>query len=140
VNRIRTLSVGLLAFGALFAIGAQASSAVPYYFFQSPSHNIGCIISKRGVRCDIRKKSWSPPMRPAFCFLDWGNGVTVDRHGKAEFTCAGDTALGYGKVLRYGYSVRVGRFRCLSKKSDMRCFNRRNGHGFKLSRQRARLF
>jgi len=140
MKRLRILIISMLGFGCLIATGAQSSSALPYFFFQSPSHNIGCIMSKRSVRCDIRKKDWNPPPKPANCPTDWGNGVSVGKHGRAEFLCAGDTSLGAGKVLKYGFSVRYGRFRCLSKKSDMRCFNRQNGHGFKLSRQRARVF
>ena len=43
-------------------------------------------------------------------------------------------------VLRYGDRINRGRFRCKSKQSGVECVNRRNGHGFKISKQRAQLF
>jgi hypothetical protein len=45
-----------------------------------------------------------------------------------------------GRELRYGESVRRGRFRCRSRRSGMRCVNTRTGHGFALSRERVRRF
>lgn len=108
--------------------------------FQSPSRNIGCAITKQSVRCDIRERSWDPPPKPRSCELDYGQGVTVGRRGRAHFVCAGDTTLGQGRRLAYGEAIRRGRFRCVSRRSGMRCTNRRNGHGFALSRQRARRF
>ena len=126
-----------------------AATAAPAYgsaflqssaFFQSPSGNIGCAISTAGVRCDIAEKSWSPSPKPASCPVDWGNGLTLSRRGKARYTCAGDTVLGQGRKLAYGKAISAGRFRCVSRKSGVRCTNRRNGHGFGLSRRRARRF
>lgn len=108
--------------------------------FQSPSRNIGCVISSHALRCDIGKKDWSPPPKPADCSVDWGYGVSLDTHGKAQFICAGDSARLVGPVLSYGETAQRGRFRCKSKVSGMLCVNLRNGHGFFLSRQRVRLF
>lgn len=121
---------------AAFAVPAVAQAGP----FQSPSGNIGCYIAKSGVRCDIDKRSWKPPPKPAYCDVDWGQGVAVDKHGKAGIVCAGDTTLHQGPVLPYGRSVSKGRFRCVSKSSGMRCVNRHNGHGFFLSRESYRLF
>lgn len=119
-------------------------TAVPagaFTMFSSPSGNIGCAISKAsGVRCDIRERGWSPPPKPASCELDWGQGLVVERRGRGSFVCAGDTVLGAQRPLGYGDAIRRGRFRCKSLQSGMRCSNLRNGHGFKLSRQRARRF
>ena len=128
---------------AAVAIAASLAAAQPAAasFFQSPSGNIGCAITKKGVRCDIGQRSWKPPPKPASCPVDWGNGVTLGRRGRARFTCAGDTVLhAGGRTLAYGSSIRRGRFKCLSRKSGMRCRNRRNGHGFLLSRERVRRF
>jgi hypothetical protein len=130
------LALTVFAVGLLVASPADAS----FTFFQSPSRNIGCALSKTGVRCDIREKSWRAPPKPASCELDWGFGLSLDRRGPAVFVCAGDTTLGQGRRLPYGESVRRGRFICRSKISGMRCVNRRNSHGFLLSRQRARRF
>jgi hypothetical protein len=78
--------------------------------FQSPSGNIGCYVFGQGARCDIRNKQWEAPPPPASCELDWGFGLTVARHGRGNYVCG------------------------------IRCVNRRNGHGFKISKQRAQLF
>ena len=132
-------SITLAVCAAALAVGAPAAGA-KLTAFQSPSHNIGCVISGQGARCDIRHRSWDPPPTPPSCELDYGFGLTVDRHGKGAFVCAGDTVLGQGHVLDYGDSLRRGRFRCASKHSGVKCVNKRNGHGFKLSRQRAKRF
>jgi hypothetical protein len=128
-----SLCAAALAFGAT-AAGAKLTT------FQSPSHNIGCVISGQGARCDIRNRDWEPPPTPPSCHLDYGFGLAVDRHGNPGFVCAGDTVLGQGRVLDYGKSLRRGRFRCASKRSGVKCVNKRNDHGFKLSRQRAKRF
>jgi hypothetical protein len=121
---------------AAFAVPAVAQAGP----FQSPSGNIGCYIAKWGVRCDIRHRSWTPPPKPGNCELDWGQGTAVEKHGRAGIVCAGDTTLDQGPVLLYGHAISKGRFRCVSRSSGMRCVNRRNGHGFVLSRESYRLF
>ena len=50
---------------ALVALAVAAAPAGAYTFFESPSHNIGCVISKTGARCDIREHAWTPPPSPA---------------------------------------------------------------------------
>jgi Family of unknown function (DUF6636) len=132
-------SVTLSLCAAALAVGATAAGA-KLTAFQSPSHNIGCVISGQGARCDIRNRDWEPPPTPPSCHVDYGFGLAVDRHGKAGFVCAGDTVLGQGRVLDYGESLRRGRFRCASKRSGVKCVNKRNDHGFKLSSQRAKRF
>jgi hypothetical protein len=54
--------------------------------------------------------------------------------------CAGDTLLGAGPELAYGRTIQRGRFRCRSRRSGMRCVNRRNDHGFLLSRAVVKRF
>src|SRR5688500_6054265 len=117
-----------------------ATDAKALEHFASPSGNIGCIMTRAGVRCDIRERDWSPPPKPASCELDWGSGVFVGRRGRASMVCAGDTTLGASRRLAYGDAETLGRFRCLSRRVGMRCVNRRNGHGFLLSRERLRRF
>jgi hypothetical protein len=134
-----------IAFAAVLLGGALPTGAAArsIRFFQSPSHNIGCVMVRgkyAEARCDIAKHSWKAPKKPKSCQLDYGNGLLVTRHGKGRFVCAGDTVLHQGKVLAYGKAIRWGPFKCKSKRSGVRCVNRRNGHGFKLSRQRARRF
>lgn len=134
---MRTAIALLAALAISLAAAAQASALS---FFQSPSGNIGCVIGKLEVRCDIREHDWTAPPKPAWCELDWGSGVVVGHHGRAEIVCAGDTALGEGEHLAYGDAIARGRFRCTSRRRGMRCVNRRNDHGFLLSRESVRRF
>ena len=130
-----------LPVAVLVLLACAPSASASLAGFRSPSGNIGCYVSGQGARCDIRNKDWQAPPKPASCELDWGFGLAVDRHGRADYVCAGDTAIDPSNpVLRYGDRITRGRFRCKSKQSGMRCVNRRNGHGFKISKQRAQLF
>jgi hypothetical protein len=133
---VRLLWAALLGAGTLIV----ASPAGAATFFETPSHNIGCVISKSGARCDIRVRAWKPPPKPASCPVDWGNGLTVGRSGAGRLVCAGDTVLGGERVLAYRKSIRRGRFRCTSRRNGVRCVNLRNEHGFKLARRSARWF
>jgi hypothetical protein len=135
--RVAAAALVTASLGAGLCTAGSASAAT---FFETPSHNIGCAISKSGVRCDIRVREWEPPPKPAWCPVDWGNGMRVGRRGVARFVCAGDTVLGGERVLRYGSAIRRGRFRCASRRKSIRCVNVRNGHGFKLARRSARWF
>jgi hypothetical protein len=132
----RPLVTLALAIGLVAAMPAVASAGP----FRSPSGNIGCFIDASGVRCDIRERDWRPPRKPATCELDFGQGVFVGRRHRAGYVCAGDTALGAGRRLAYGTSIRRGSFRCRSRRSGVRCDNLSTGHGFALSRQGVRLF
>jgi hypothetical protein len=97
-------------------------------------------VSASGARCDIRRRDWSPPAKPFDCEQDYGQGLMVTRNGaRGRFVCAGDTALGSGRVLAFGRSVRRGGLRCTSRESGITCKNRR-GHGFRISRQSYRRF
>lgn len=121
-----------IAAAAFLLLSATAIGAPKY--FQSPSGNIGCGISRDGARCDVREHSWKAPPKPKSCRLDWGYGLTVGKSGKSSFFCAGDSVLGVGSTLPYGQSVRRGRFKCTSRTDGVRCVNVRNKHGFKLAR------
>lgn len=130
--------LALISAASLAAVPASSQAATG--LFQSPSGNIGCYISPTGVRCDIDEHDWPTPPEPASCELDYGQGVSVGRTGRAHFVCAGDTALHQGPKLAYGAKRSAGRFTCYSRTSGMRCINRRNGHGFALSRAAAKRF
>jgi len=132
------LLAGCAVLGGLLLAAAGTASAIKS--FQTPSHNIACVMATSGVRCDIAKHSWKPPPKPKSCPVDYGNGLTLGRHGRAEFTCAGDTVLGMGAVLPYGAVKRKRPFVCRSLESGVRCVNGGNGHGFFLSREVARRF
>ncbi|MBA3263613.1 MAG: hypothetical protein H0T69_14305 [Thermoleophilaceae bacterium] len=136
MKRPAGLAVAALVATAVVA-AAPASAAT---FFETPSHNIGCAISKSVARCDIRVRAWEPPPKPARCPVDWGNGLTVARRGFAHPVCAGDTVFGGQRVLGYRKSIRRGRFECTSRRDGVRCVNLRSEHGFKLGRRSARWF
>ena len=126
--------------GAAPTPSANVTKKVTEANFRTPSKNIGCFLSADSARCDIVKKRWAPPAKPADCELDWGNGVAVGRDGAATFTCAGDTVLGAREELAYGQSLRAGDFVCDSSSVAMRCSNVASGHGFTLSVQQYDLF
>jgi len=127
----------VVALAASFVAAAPAGATT---FFEAPSHNIGCAISKSGARCDIREHAWKPPPKPKSCPVDWGFGLTVGPRGFARWVCAGDTVFGGKRVLGYRQSISRGRFKCTSYRNGMRCVNEGNGHGFKLARRQARWF
>ena len=130
-----------LALGLLSLAGSSSASAASTKLFHSPSGNIACAIGGNfGARCDIGRRDWTARPKPASCKLDWGNGLEVGPKGRGRYTCAGDTLLGSGTTLQYGHAVKRGRYRCVSYTVGVRCVNRRTGHGFKISRQRAKRF
>jgi hypothetical protein len=123
------------------AAAAGARRHGPRYF-ETPSHNIGCYVSAKAARCDIRKRDWSPPAEPASCRkigLDYGQGIVVGTT-HAEFVCAGDTVLGGRATLGYGETAMRGPLVCESDRKGLTCHHREHGHGFFLSRQRYRIF
>jgi hypothetical protein len=123
------------------ALAVPAGDHGPHYF-ETPSHNIGCYLSRHDVRCDIRDRDWSPPPEPKSCIkigLDYGQGLVVGPN-RAEFACAGDTVLGGPGLLGYGHSARRGSIFCVSRSAGISCRNADNGHGFFLARARYRFF
>lgn len=109
--------------------------------FVTPSKNIGCALSKEGVRCDVRDHTWVAPARPASCDLDYGNGLFLGATGPADYVCAGDTVVDVSNVqLGYGASVVAGDFICLSETGGVTCRNTASGRGLTLSRQAATRF
>jgi hypothetical protein len=122
---------------------ARAASVVHVSMFKSPSGNIGCIIILGTARCDIKHRDWRLPRRPKSCTMDvdFGQGLVVGRHGKAQIVCAGDTTFDPSeKPLPYGTDSVSGGFRCQSRITGMTCRNTRTRHGFFLSIQSYRLF
>ena len=111
--------------------------------FRSPTGNIGCVMLFGNARCDVAKRTWRPPARPAKCpnIVDYGQGLQVGGSGKGSFVCAGDTALDpTGTPLAYGTASVRGRLECVSEVDGMTCLNLRNRHGFFISRTRYRIF
>jgi hypothetical protein len=104
--------------------------------FQSPTKNVGCEIEAASVRCDIKQRDWSPPAKPANCPLDYGQGIQIFKKSKAQFVCAGDTALDpQAQILAYGHALQIGDMQCTSEISGMTCENLASTHAFTISRE-----
>lgn len=108
--------------------------------FTSPAGNVGCRLDTSMARCDIRDRSWAPPLRPASCEFAYGQGMTLRPGRPAEFVCAGDTALSAGTELGYGDSITAGTLRCESAGTGITCRDTKTRHGFALSREAYHLF
>lgn len=119
---------------------ASPTEAASSAWFSSPSKNIGCYMTTSGVRCDVITYSYTPTKKPAGCDFAWGPSVEVTTTGKGHFRCVSDTVAGSARILRYGKSITIGRFRCTSRTTDMTCVDTENGHGFRISRVTYRLF
>ena len=136
--RLRALAVMVLV------LTPPTASASSFVQFQSPSRNIGCELGALDgpwfVRCDIARHSWPTPRKPRSCPLDYGQGLELTENGSASFVCAGDTALGAGRILGYGRSISGGPLRCTSLRTGMRCGSRRSHHGFVLAAQSVHRF
>jgi hypothetical protein len=100
--------------------------------FQSPSGNVGCLYSSSGgpgpfIRCDVLSLNDA--------------GFFLYRHHKAKRHKITDTvAMPGAPKLAYGHKRSFGRYTCKSYRSGLKCVNRRNHHGFKLSRASQKLF
>jgi hypothetical protein len=137
------IATALLVATAAFAVASVADASTHHLSeFQSPSHNIGCVLVGGSARCDIRHRTYTLPPRPKSCphVVNFGQGVFVAGSGTGRIVCAGDTALNAGHVLAYGSSDTFGRFACTSATTGVTCTNTHNGHGFFISIQSYRLF
>jgi hypothetical protein len=119
--------------------------------FTSPSGNISCLFaaaarkSQTGtVRCEIVKKIWKPPAKPASCPVDWGFGITMQ--DRPELLCAGDTIRGQHALgtdgsspLAYGTEMAFGPLSCTSLRTGIDCTNSRTGAEFLLASNRYEL-
>ncbi len=125
---------------AAVTIGAAGGAEAKLVAFSSPTRNIGCIgEDTRGknnfIRCDVRVHTWRAPAKPAWCTVDWGQGLDMGPLKGARFVCAGDTSLGSKNILKYGTMKRIGGIRCWSMTTGMKCQNN-HGWGFKVSKQK----
>ncbi len=121
----------------------QPTRTVHLSNFRSPTGNIGCVLLDGIARCDINKRDWTPPPRPASCprEVDFGQGLEMQRAGPGKFVCAGDTALDpTATSLAYGTASHFGAFTCLSRSTGMTCTDPATGHGFFISIQSYRTF
>ena len=131
----------------LFVLPGAAAAATSAHF-RSPSGNINCRMEPSFVDCLVRANTWPHrPRRPASCDVDWFPAELVLSGRRVRVgSCRGDVGPSCGpglpcSVLRYGRSVTVGRFRCLSARSAVTC-RRTDGRrvGFRISREGYRVF
>jgi hypothetical protein len=121
--------------------GAPDVRVVDELTFLTPSRNIVCALTTTSVRCDIGRRQWTAPPKPAGCALDWGNGLQIQGTGPAAFVCAGDSLLGAtSETVGYGYAVRAGDFLCDSASGALRCDNSVTGRGFTLAVEHYTVF
>ena len=154
---LRAFAVAL-ALAAAGAVPATLSPAVAHgaepelmlTTIQTPSGNITCMLgtfpagtadtsNAQFVRCDVGRTRTVLPKRPADCELDWGTVITLSARSKATFgACVGD-AVGPGRVLAYGKSIRRGPFYCTSRTTGLTCTST-SRHGFSASREAVRTY
>ena len=126
--------------GPAVSPAAASPVAVGEVIFRTPSKNIFCALSRSEVRCDIIRKTWKPPAKPADCDLDWGNGLYISS-GRSGVTCAGDTLIGAAtETLAYGRGYRSGDVVCDSESVGLTCRDEKTGRGFTLASARYSLF
>jgi hypothetical protein len=96
--------------------------------FYTPSKNIYCWLGDSSAHHGVSCVSIKPPQ-----------SVKMEANGRLHI-CHGRRCLGCGcapegiPTLRYGRQITVGRFRCLSLRSGMRCTVIRSGKGFLINR------
>jgi hypothetical protein len=120
---MRTAAAALIALALVAAAPAAAKS------FHTPSGNIACLYSKSGgpgpfLRCDVHSLN--------------DTAFRLDRTHRGKRVRVTD-AVPAGHTLAYGRALRLGPFRCRSRRTGLTCRSRA-GHGFFLSRARQRVF
>jgi hypothetical protein len=126
-------SVLVLIALAIVAGASASSSAARARWFHSPSKNISCEL---GVsRPLLGTYAFCATLHPPRCVTLKANGQT-----RAPQNCLLGNEPENTFTLRYGRSVRLGPFRCTSRRAGMRCVIVRSGHGFLISRERLKRF
>ena len=116
---------------AVLACAAGPAAATTRHF-QTPSRNIACLYSSSGgpgayLRCDVLSLN--------------DVGFELRRRGRGRRIRITDSVVNRkARVLGYGRLIRVGPFGCRSRTTGITCKSRVSGHGFKLSRERQRVF
>jgi hypothetical protein len=137
-------AVLVAAVTAALMLTVPAAASAKLRAFTSPSKTIGCLYSStsgaKTLRCDLAVVDHPKP-KPDSCDFDYGQAFALHPRGRAKRLCYSDTVLNpNAPVLAYGETRRFGPFSCrVSKTRGMRCTSK-TGHGFRLSRQRQKLW
>ena len=102
--------------------------------FDTAGGTLACRISGATVRCDVARRDWTAPSKPASCHAAWGQGLMIGGSGSASFVCARNSVL--DPTLRYirpGYDDKVGHVTCQVRRFGVTCFEP-DRHGFFISR------
>jgi hypothetical protein len=101
--------------------------------FYSPSHNIYCGMYDDSTYRFVECASYKPMQKVT---LKVSGRVTICRDRGTRNVCnIGNPGEGTPK-LAYGRQITVGRFRCLSRRSGVRCTVIKSGKGFLINRDR----
>ena len=138
--RLGLATLTLVASVLVTAVAVSPAQAASSAWFSSPSRNIGCMMTATSVRCDTVTYTYTPTPKPAWCHFAWGPAIGVGTTGRGHFRCVSDTVAGAPTVLGYGASKIIGRFKCTSRTTGMRCVDTVNGHGFRISKASYSLF
>jgi len=118
--------------GSKFVAGPYKQVApgdVKSRYFYSPSRNIFCAMGDsnqfRGANCSTFKPIRTVELTAA------GLVKVIPCHGSSCKDCG---CREQAPILRYGHQLTVGRFRCLSLESGMKCTVLKTGKGFLISR------
>jgi hypothetical protein len=145
VKRFAALASLLALVACLLAAGPASAGSTK--FFESPDHNIACVLIKHtkqfdgGIRCDMRAHSWTSP-RPTHCEFDAGGGFSLTEHGRGKGECVSDSIYDQGAPLAAGATARKGQFSCSLDPTgvSVSCVNGKNGHGFAMDLSTYRVF
>ncbi|MCB0881367.1 MAG: hypothetical protein KDC33_04005 [Thermoleophilia bacterium] len=122
-----------LAAAALLAATIPTTASARSVFIASPTRNLGCQIVDNDAR-----------LRPSAYCQSYASrtSVTLSKDGRLRVCRRSMRCIGDGppetRVLPYGRSRTVGRFRCTSRRDGMRCVIRASGKGFHIDRTRVR--
>ncbi|HEY1274597.1 MAG TPA: DUF6636 domain-containing protein [Thermoleophilaceae bacterium] len=111
------------------ALALPAAAAAKERRFHTPSGNIHCLYASSGpfLRCDVLSLN--------------DTAFTLDRRHRGKRVHVTDSVFGsHSRTLAYGDSIRLGAFRCTSRRAGLTCRSKPSGHGFRLSRHRQTVF
>ncbi|MFC9995361.1 DUF6636 domain-containing protein [Nocardia sp. NPDC127526] len=129
----------ILAGAAMAALTAAAAPAQAGDTgqFRTPSGNIICATSDRGVVCQILEYTYATPDRPATCSGAYGDVFSQWDGTHAEIRCHTDRPFDptQGRIIDYGKTVQAGNVVCTIQPAYLECVDPFARHGFHLSRE-----